>query len=149
MRVHRNSWWELQEKSGQINNKMRQCHGPLYSCESVSHGSWREPRTHVQSRAWGQPSLFRDVISSSKDIHSKCWCSQVDSANSVTFPLPGTLLTLIVASVFHLFVVVQSLICIRLFVTPWTATCQAHCPSLSPEVCSDSCQIVIWKMVSF
>ena len=28
--------------------------------------------------------------------------------------------------------------------TPWTAACQAPCPSLSPEVCSNSCPLSRW-----
>ena len=35
--------------------------------------------------------------------------------------------------------VVQSLSCVQLFVTPWTAACQALYPPLSPRVCSNSC----------
>ena len=41
----------------------------------------------------------------------------------------------------HIVIVVQSLSCIWLFVTPWPATCQASPPSLSPRVCSDSCPL--------
>ena len=41
-------------------------------------------------------------------------------------------------------VIVQSLSCIELFVTRWTAACQASCPSLSPGVCSDSCLLSQW-----
>ena len=40
--------------------------------------------------------------------------------------------------------VVQSLIHVWLFVTPWTATRQASCPSLSPWVCSNSCPLSLW-----
>ena len=41
-------------------------------------------------------------------------------------------------------VVVQSLSHVRLFATPWTAACQASCPSLSPRVCSHSCELCWW-----
>ena len=40
--------------------------------------------------------------------------------------------------------VVQLLIRLWLFVTPWAATHQASCPSLSPWVCSDSCSLSLW-----
>ena len=40
--------------------------------------------------------------------------------------------------------VVQSLSCIQLFVTSWTAACQGSCPSLSPGVCSDLCLLSQW-----
>ena len=42
------------------------------------------------------------------------------------------------------FVVVQSLSCVRLFVTPWTAACQASLSSASPGVCSNSCPLTQW-----
>ena len=38
-------------------------------------------------------------------------------------------------------VVVQSLNCVRLFVSLWTAAHQAPWPLLSPRVCSDSCPL--------
>ena len=41
-------------------------------------------------------------------------------------------------------VVVQLITHVRLFVTPWTATHQASCPSLSPGVCSNSCHLSRW-----
>ena len=42
-------------------------------------------------------------------------------------------------------VVVQSLSCVRLSVTPRTAACQAGpCPSLSPRACSNSCPLSRW-----
>ena len=40
--------------------------------------------------------------------------------------------------------VVQSLSCIWLFVNPWTAACQASCPSLSSKVCSNPCPLSWW-----
>ena len=40
--------------------------------------------------------------------------------------------------------VVLSLSHIWLFVSPWTAACQAPCPSLSPEVCSNSYPLNQW-----
>ena len=43
-----------------------------------------------------------------------------------------------------MFVVVQLLSHVRLFVTPWTAACQASCPSPSPRVCSNSCPLSWW-----
>ena len=36
---------------------------------------------------------------------------------------------------------IQSLSCVQLFVTPWTAARQAACPSLSPGVFSNSCPL--------
>ena len=49
---------------------------------------------------------------------------------------------------FHLnlcnFVVVQSLICVQLSVTPWTAAHQASMSPPSPEVCSNSCPLSRW-----
>ena len=41
-------------------------------------------------------------------------------------------------------VVFQSFSHIWLFVTPWTAVCQASCSSLSPRVCSNSCPSGWW-----
>ena len=41
-------------------------------------------------------------------------------------------------------VVVQSLSCVQQFVTPWPAYTRLPCPSLSPTVCSDSCQFSRW-----
>ena len=43
-------------------------------------------------------------------------------------------------------VVVQSLSCVRLFATPWTAAWQASppCRSLTPWVCSNSCPLSQW-----
>ena len=41
-------------------------------------------------------------------------------------------------------VVVQSLGCFRLFVTPWTAACQAFLPFTSSEACSKSCPLSPW-----
>ena len=40
-------------------------------------------------------------------------------------------------------VVVQSFICVQLFVTPWTVACQAS-PSLFPRVCSNSHPLNQW-----
>ena len=42
--------------------------------------------------------------------------------------------------------IVQSLSCVQLFVTLWTAACQAFLSftSPSPEVCSDSCPLSWW-----
>ena len=40
-------------------------------------------------------------------------------------------------------VVVQSLSCVQLFVTPWTAA-RFPCSSLSPGVCSDPCPLSRW-----
>ena len=40
--------------------------------------------------------------------------------------------------------VAQSLSHVRLFVTPWTAACQAFCPSPSPGACSNSCPLSWW-----
>ena len=42
------------------------------------------------------------------------------------------------------FVVVQSLSCVLLFATPWTAAHQAPCPSLSPRACSNSGPLSWW-----
>ena len=42
------------------------------------------------------------------------------------------------------FVVVQSLNCVWLFATPWTAAARLPCPSPSPRVCSDSCPFSWW-----
>ena len=39
---------------------------------------------------------------------------------------------------------VQSLSGVQLFVTLWTASCQASCPSLSPGVCSNSYPLSQW-----
>ena len=39
---------------------------------------------------------------------------------------------------------VQSLGHVQLFVTPWTITCQASCPSQIPRVYSDSCPLSQW-----
>ena len=41
-------------------------------------------------------------------------------------------------------VVIQSPSHVWLFVIPWTAECQAPCPSLSARVCSNSCQLSQW-----
>ena len=38
----------------------------------------------------------------------------------------------------------QSLGCVRLFVTPWTAACQALCPSPTPGVYPNSCPLNQW-----
>ena len=43
-----------------------------------------------------------------------------------------------------LVVVVQSLSCVWLFVTPWTVAARLPCPSLSPGVCSNSCPLSWW-----
>ena len=40
--------------------------------------------------------------------------------------------------------VVQLLSCVWLFVTPWTAACQASYPSPSPGICSNSCPMSWW-----
>ena len=45
-------------------------------------------------------------------------------------------------------VVVQSISHIQLFVTPWTATCQAPHPSLSHRVFSNSCLLSQWCCLS-
>ena len=37
--------------------------------------------------------------------------------------------------------VAQLLSHVQLFEAPWTAACQASCPSLSPRVCSNSCPL--------
>ena len=39
---------------------------------------------------------------------------------------------------------VQSLCCIQLFVTAWTAACQVPCPSPTPGACSNSCPLSQW-----
>ena len=39
---------------------------------------------------------------------------------------------------------VQSLSCVRLFVTPWTAARQASCPSPTPGACSNLCPSSRW-----
>ena len=49
--------------------------------------------------------LFRDVIPVQRICIQNVDIPRLPFANSVTLPLPVTLLTLIVASVFHLFVV--------------------------------------------
>ena len=41
-------------------------------------------------------------------------------------------------------VVVQSSGLIQLFMIPWTAACQAPCPSPSPGACSNSCPLHQW-----
>jgi len=41
-------------------------------------------------------------------------------------------------------VVVQSLSCVWLFPTPWTAACQASLSSLPLWVCSNSCPLSLW-----
>ena len=46
-------------------------------------------------------------------------------------------------NVYFLFVV-QLLSCVRLFLTPWAAACQAPCPLLSPRACSNSCPLSQW-----
>ena len=43
-----------------------------------------------------------------------------------------------------LVVVVQSLSCVWLFVTPWAVAARLPCPSLSPGVCSNSCPLSWW-----
>ena len=40
-----------------------------------------------------------------------------------------------------MFSTVQSLSCVRLFVTPWTAACQASCSSPTAGACSNSCPL--------
>ena len=40
--------------------------------------------------------------------------------------------------------VVQYLSQVRLFETPWTAACQASCPSPSPRACANSCPLSWW-----
>ena len=40
--------------------------------------------------------------------------------------------------------VVQLLICVQLFVTPWTQHSRLPCPSLSPWVCSNLCPLSQW-----
>ena len=47
--------------------------------------------------------------------------------------------------VFPTAVVVQSLSHAWLFVTPWTAVCQASCPSPPSRVCSISCPLSQWR----
>ena len=44
----------------------------------------------------------------------------------------------------HHFTSVQSLSCVRLFATPWTAACQAFHPSPTPGACSNSCPSSRW-----
>ena len=44
----------------------------------------------------------------------------------------------------YLIFVVQSLSCVQLFVTAWTAACQAPCSSLSSGVSSNSCPLSQW-----
>ena len=39
---------------------------------------------------------------------------------------------------------VQSLSCVWLYATPWTAARQASCPSPTPRTCSDSCPSSWW-----
>ena len=39
---------------------------------------------------------------------------------------------------------VQLLSHVRLFVTPWIAACQAHCPSPAPRIYSNSCPLSQW-----
>ena len=41
-------------------------------------------------------------------------------------------------------VFVQSLSRVWIFVTPWTAACQASCPSPTPGACSNSCPLNPW-----
>ena len=43
--------------------------------------------------------------------------------------------TVMVGNIDEHFSSIQSLSCVRLFVTPWTATCQAPCPSPTPGAC--------------
>ena len=44
----------------------------------------------------------------------------------------------------HQFSSVQLLSCVWLFATPWTAACQASCPSPTPRACSNSCPLNQW-----
>ena len=49
------------------------------------------------------------------------------------------------SSVLHcLLAIVQSLSCVQLFATPWTAACPAPCPSSSVGVCSNSHPLSQW-----
>ena len=41
-------------------------------------------------------------------------------------------------------VAVQSLSCVRLFATPWTAASRPPCPSPTPGACSNSCPLSWW-----
>ena len=45
----------------------------------------------------------------------------------------------------RLAVIVQSLSCVWLLVTPWPAAHQASSPSPSPRVCSSSCLLIRWR----
>ena len=49
------------------------------------------------------------------------------------------ILTLCVRKFVPSFSSVQSLSCVQLFATPWTAACQASCPSPTPGACSNFC----------
>ena len=40
--------------------------------------------------------------------------------------------------------IVQSLSCVWLFATPWTAAARLPCPPLPPRVCSNSCPLSQW-----
>ena len=44
----------------------------------------------------------------------------------------------------YIFSSVQSLLLVRLFVTPWTAARQASCPSPTPRVYSNTCPLSRW-----
>ena len=69
--------------------------------------------------------------------HGFFWC--------FFFPILETLKKISSFSAFWpSFVAVHSLSPIRLFVTQWTAACQAPCPLLSPRICSDSCPLSQW-----
>ena len=63
-----------------------------------------------------------------------------------TLPTVGALWTHRVPwSTWHAAVVVHLLSCVRLFMTPWTLQhFRLPCPSLSPEVCSNSCPLSWW-----
>ena len=85
----------------------------------------------VVSRAWGKnrvESVIRvSVLQNVKSSGCGWWWWSYNSIN--------------ILSTVELFVVVQLLSHVWLFVTPWTAACQASCPLLFPGVCSNSCPL--------
>ena len=95
-------------------------------------GKWRHslPPGGNSGPAWGLAwtlwshsiilvSITRESLDKSRGTHCSTFCSS-------------------------LFVVVPSLSCVQLFVTPWTAVPRLPCPSPSPGVCSNSCPLSWW-----
>ena len=74
-----------------------------------------------------------------------CYGMEIQPISVLSILYPTTLVnSFLVKFTFGIFFVVKLLSHVQLFVTPWTAACQASLSFTSPRACSNSCLLSRW-----